>query len=343
MIDSTMAPPPRGDFFRATTPIPHGVRAKRILAEHPDVRRFIGRNPRTFWITFGIVVFQVAVAWLLRGSPWWVILLAGALVGAFADHALWVIIHECTHNLVFRTPPANMFTGMLANLPIVVPSFVSFARYHMKHHAHLGVYDHDPDVPNRWEAKIVGHSSFMKTVWLILFPFMQLTRPPRLKELKPIDRWMVLNFIVQMSFNVAVWVLISPGALGYLFASFYFSIGAHPLGARWIQEHYVLFPEQETNSYYGWLNRFQLNIGYHNEHHDFPSVPWNLLPELKKTAPEAYETLRSHPSWARLTWQFITDSRISLYRRNVRPDRGDFRLAEELPPESPSDAAPPSA
>jgi sphingolipid delta-4 desaturase len=77
------------------------------------------------------------------------------------------------------------------------------------------------------------------------------------------------------------------------------------------------------------LNRFQLNIGYHNEHHDFPSVPWNRLPAVKKTAPEAYDTLRNHPSWAKLLWWFITDPRVSLYTRNVRADRGDFRLAEE--------------
>jgi len=333
MSQSTIAP--GGEFFTPATPIPHGGRAKRILQDHPDVRSLIGRNTATFWITAGIVVFQVAVAWLLRSSPWWLIIAAGALVGAFADHALWVIIHECTHNLVFRSKKANILTGILANFPIVVPgSAVFFQRYHMKHHAHLGVYDHDADVPNHWEAKLVGNSSWRKAVWLLLFPIVQLTRPPRLKELRPIDHWVVINFVTQMAFNAAIWFLISPGALGYLFASFFFSVGAHPLGARWIQEHYALFPGQETNSYYGWLNRFQMNIGFHNEHHDFPSVPWNRLPAVKRTAPEAYDTLRYHPSWARLTWQFISDPRISLYTRNVRADRGDFRLAEEIPAEA---------
>jgi len=331
MTESTI-PLPGGDFFRPGSPIPHGGRAKRILQDHPDVRGLIGRNTRTFWITVAIVVFQVAVAWLLRSSPWWAVILAGALVGAFADHALWVIVHECTHNLIFRSPVANTLTGMLANFPIVVPSSVFFQRYHMKHHAYLGVYDHDADVPNKWEAKLVGNSSWRKAVWLLLFPLVQLTRPPRLKELRPIDHWVVINFVIQMVFNVAIFVLISPAALGYLFASFFFSVGAHPLGARWIQEHYALFPGQETNDYYGWLNRFQMNIGYHNEHHDFPSVPWNRLPDIKKMAPEAYETLRYHPSWAKLTWRFITDPNISLYTRNVRADRGDFRLAEEVAP-----------
>ena len=320
-----------GDFYHPGTAIPHGGRAKRILKDHPEVRRLIGRNVGTFWITVGIVAFQVAMGWLVRDSPWWVVVGAGILIGSLADHALWVIIHEYTHNLVFRSPKANTLGGMLANFPIVVPGgSVFFQRYHMKHHAYLGVYDHDADVPNHWEAKLVGNSTWRKAVWLLLFPIVQLTRPPRLKELRPIDRWVVINFIVQMAFNAAIWFLISPAALGYLFTSFFFSIGGAPLGARWIQEHYAIFPGQETNDYYGWLNRIQLNIGYHNEHHDFPSVPWNKLPAVKKIAPEAYD-LPYHPSWMGLAWRFVTDPGISLYTRNVRADRGEFRLAEELP------------
>ena len=71
-------------------------------------------------------------------------------------------------------------------------------------------------------------------------------------------------------------------ALGYLFLSSAFAIGLHPVGARWIQEHYLTFPgNQETFSYYGPMNVFALNVGYHNEHHDLMRVPWSRLPALK--------------------------------------------------------------
>ena len=101
-----------------------------------------------------------------------------------------------------------------------------------------------------------------------------------------------------------------------------FSVGLHPVGARWIQEHYTLNPDQETFSYYGPINRVALNVGYHNEHHDFPSIAWNNLPKLRALAPEFYDSLRSHSSWTRLMIQFVFDERYTLFSRVERPGEG---------------------
>jgi len=322
-----------GGFNRSAEPEPHRARTKWILERHPEVRKEIGRNPRTFWITVGLVLLQLGLAYALRSSPWWLIGAVAVLVGAFANHALWVIIHECTHNLLFRSPGANTATGILANLPHMVPSSVMFQRYHLKHHAFQGVYELDADVPNRWEARLVGSSALRKAVWLALFPITQMLRPPRLKEIKPIDRWVVFNLVAQAAFDVAVWMLLGPGAFFYMFASLFFGIGLHPLGARWIQEHYLVFPGQETNSYYGPLNPIALNVGYHNEHHDFPSVPWNRLPAVKRIAPEAYDTLGSHKSWTRLLLMFLFDPRITLFSRTVRDNRGRTRFDNDVNPD----------
>ena len=118
-----------------------------------------------------------------------------------------------------------------------------------------------------------------KAIWLALFPIFQLTRPPRLKAITMRDRWFVVNLVCAALYDVAVIYFFGWAGFLYLVFSFFFSVGLHPVGARWIQEHYTNDPEQETYSYYGPINRVCLNMGYHNEHHDFPSIPWNNLAE----------------------------------------------------------------
>jgi sphingolipid 4-desaturase/C4-monooxygenase len=109
--------------------------------------------------------------------------------------------------------------------------------------------------------------------------------------------------------------------LVYLCSSTFFAIGLHPLGARNIQEHYVVADGQETYSYYGPLNKLAFNTGFHNEHHDLMSVPWSRLPRLRAMAPEFYDSLYAHRSWPALLWRFVMDGQIGPDRRIVRPDK----------------------
>ncbi|MEO6324686.1 MAG: fatty acid desaturase [Thermoanaerobaculia bacterium] len=301
---------------------PHRARGKEILRKHTEIRALAGRNAWSALLIVGVVGFQLGLAWLLRAQPVWVIALAAFFIGAFASHDLWILIHECAHNLVFARSSSNRIAAMLANLPHLLPSAISFQKYHLKHHAFQGVYELDADIPSRWEARLIGGSTFAKAIWLLLFPFFQVTRPPRLKEISLFDDWVVLNIGLQIAFDVAVWFLLGPKALLFLGLSFFFSVGLHPLGARWIQEHYLIHGEQETSSYYGPLNRLALNVGYHNEHHDFPWVPWNRLPDIKRIAPESYDSLTSHGSWTALLLKFLFGRDFSLWSRTVRKERG---------------------
>jgi sphingolipid delta-4 desaturase len=288
-----------------------------------------------------LVAAQAAVAALLKDQSWPVLVLVAFCVGAVFDHALWVMIHEASHNLIFPRASWNTWAGMAANLPHVLPSSVAFQRYHLKHHAFQGVYELDADLPNRWEARLIGGSVLMKALWLLFFPVFQLLRPPRLREITLFDGWVVTNIVVQLAFDVAVFALLGPKALVYLLVSFLFSVGLHPLGARWIQEHYLVTPGQETSSYYGPMNWLAFNVGYHNEHHDFPSVPWNHLPAVRRIAPEAYDSLASYGSWTGLLFRFLFDRRLSLHSRVERSERGDRRV--EADPVKASSIVPPAS
>ena len=309
-------------FPRTNDPEPHQARTKAILRSHPQVRAQIGRNPGTFVILVAIVALQVALAVALRSAPWWLVLLVAYTVGAVANHALFVVVHECAHNLIFARTWANLAAAIVANLPQAFPSAISFKRYHLKHHSYQGVHELDADLPSVWEARLIKRYAIGKALWLLAFPIFQITRVARLREIAVIDRWIVVNWLGQLSFNVAMFVYVGPAALAYLVLSLVFSVGLHPLGARWIQEHFLTHGTQETYSYYGPLNRVALNVGYHNEHHDFPSVPWNKLPQLRATAPEAYDSIPAHRSWTKLLLRFLFDQELSLFSRMVRSNRG---------------------
>lgn len=319
-----MAP---GDFKKYThDSVPHHLRAPEILARHPEIRELLGRkNPWTFAVILGCLALQIYLAWQLRSAAAWQIGLMAFCVGAFASHSLFVCIHEAGHNLIFRTTKANLMAGIVANLPIVLPSALSFRLYHSKHHSFLGVEEQDADIPDRWEARLIGSYCVGKMFWLAGYPIFQVLRTIRVHDPRGLDGKIQLNWLVQMLFNALIYLLMGPKAMAYLVASFWFSVGPHPLGARWVQEHWLILDDhQETYSYYGCLNWLNLNIGYHNEHHDFPSVPWNLLPEVKRRAPEYYEPLSHHSSLVGLFFRFIFDQEISLFSRMVRK-RGKYK------------------
>jgi len=324
----------RTDFVHSHESEPHRVRTKKILKQFPQIRGLIGKNPLTMVVIMGLVGSMIGVAWLVRDQSWWIVFAAAYLFGAFVNHALFVMIHECTHQLLFKNALANRWAAIFANLPHIMPGAISFERYHIKHHSFQGIHELDADLPNKWEAKLINNYFIGKVMWLLFFPVFQATRVSRLKEIKFFDKWVLINILVQVAFTAGVWYFTGWHGLGFMFISFWFSIGLHPVGARWVQEHYLTFDsEQETYSYYGVLNTVAFNVGFHNEHHDFPSIPWNRLPKIKKTAPEYYDTLLSHKSWTVLFFRFLFEREISLFNRIVRKERGRVALTDVSKPD----------
>ena len=309
------------DFKYSDQAEPHKERTREILKAHPEIRELISRNPNSIYFIAAIVALQIFISILLSEQQWWFVLIVAYLIGAFANHTLFVLIHECAHNLILKNRTGNMIASIFCDLSMSIPTALSFRSYHLKHHSFQGNYYLDADLPSRWEAKLIGKTFIGKALWLLFFPVFQALRPPRLKEIEFLNKWTIINWIVVFGFDALLVYYFGWISLLYIIASLFFSIGMHPLGARWIQEHFLTYPPQETYSYYGPLNVIALNVGYHNEHHDFPSVPWNNLPKLKKIAPEFYEHLISHKSWTKLWLKFIFNPELSLFSRMVRTNR----------------------
>jgi sphingolipid delta-4 desaturase len=310
------------DYVHVTFAEPHAARARRMLAAHPELRALAGPFPASAAWTLGLVFAQTGLALLVGSRPWFLWLPCAYVVGATIDHALWALIHDCSHNLVFRSRTANRVVAILANLPLVVPGAISFAKYHLLHHRNMGDLELDAGIPGPTESKVVGRSRVAKIAWVSATIVIQgVVRPKRLTRVRLLDTWTVVNIVVQIGFMALFIVWAGGGPFKYLVASTVFAIGLHPLGARWIQEHFALAPGQETYSYYGPLNRVSFNVGYHNEHHDLVTIPWCRLPQVRRIAPEFYEGLHSYTSWTALLARFVRDPEITLYDCIVRPTR----------------------
>ena len=151
----------------------------------------------------------------------------------------------------------------------------------------------------------------------------------------PMTRIHLVNILAQLCLDYALVRYAGSKALVYLIWSSFLAGSLHPCAAHFIAEHYVfekrpptarnpatLAPVPETFSYYGPLNILTYNVGLHNEHHDFPAIPWTRLPALHRIASEFYDELPCHRSWVFVIWQFIWDKDVGLWCRVKRAEGG---------------------
>jgi sphingolipid delta-4 desaturase len=304
---------------------PHADRRRRMLQLYPQIKELYGPCWRTKYVCTALVAAQLGLAFSLRDAPWWLIVLVAYGVGGVINQALLLAIHELSHNLAFRRPWANRAFAMFVNLPVGAPVAETFRYYHLLHHTHQGDERLDTDLPTELEGRMLGHT-LTKLVWLSGQGFAYALRPLFVHPKKP-SGMEVFNLLLQVAFNVAIFYLWGGKALAYLPISSLIVMGLHPIAGHYISEHYVFRDGQETYSYYGPLNALAFNVGYHNEHHDFPYIPGSRLERLRRTAPEFYDSLLSHTSWAGTLWRFVTEPQLGGYSR-IKRRRGTATASE---------------
>ncbi|MGL1886970.1 MAG: fatty acid desaturase [Reichenbachiella sp.] len=306
----------KNGFFWSEEREPHFNRRKEILTSHPEVKGLFGISKALKFKTIGLVLVQLVSAPFIADLDWYFYLPLSYVLGASISHAIFLAIHELSHDLAFEKRLYNNFLCLFANIPIIFPYAMSFRTYHLKHHWEQGHEEHDTDLPTSMEQKSFK-GKLGKLVWAINQILFYALRPMFVHRIK-LDKWHYINIVFQLAAIGAYWYFVGTGAMVYLLVSVFMAGSLHPLAGHFIAEHYVFKEDQETYSYYGPLNLFALNVGYHNEHHDFPNVPGTRLPALKKLAPEYYDNLMEHKSWVGVIYKFITNPSITLGSRVKR-------------------------
>lgn len=304
------------DFIWSQQQEPHYTRRLEILHAHPEVKKLFGTDTSTAYKALFVCALQLCVPLFFLPSNPWLFMGMVLLVGTTLNHIIVLAIHEITHDLVFKKKWKNNILAILVNFPLFFPFSMSFKAYHAEHHWYQGKEGIDVDIATKIEGRVF-RGFFGKFIWMILqIPFYAL-RPLIIRPMKP-DKWILLNMGVQIGFLFGFYFLVGWQGLLYLVLSLVLASGLHPLSGHFVSEHVVFKEGQETYSYYGWLNRLVFNVGYHNEHHDFPNIPGAKLPALRQVGGKHYDELYSYKSWTLVIVKFLTDKNVSLFSRVKR-------------------------
>ena len=204
--------------------------------------------------------------------------------------------------------------------------------YHLTHHKSLGVDGLDTDLPTALEAFFLD--SILGKAFFCTFQILFYALRPMMVYKLPFTSLHLFNVLAQLTFDYILVSTFGAKPLIYLILSSFLAGSLHPCAGHFIAEHYVFnksklapptntkVPVPETFSYYGPLNLLTYNVGLHNEHHDFPAIPWTRLPALHEIAKEFYGDLPHHKSWTWVIWQFIWDKEVGLWCRVKRKEGG---------------------
>jgi len=308
----------RNDYTWVYTDEPHRERRTEMLKKYPQIKKLYGYDPISKFKTIFCFLLQIATCYLISRMElgWFPLILLAYAWGGTINHSLMLAVHELSHDLFFPKTWQNEWFGIFASFPLAVPISLGFKKYHLIHHQYQGISTVDPDLPTRFEGNFFS-SATTKFFFLLFQPLIYIGRP-LLTQPSTTRTIEILAFIAQITFDYFILYFFGGKALSYLFLGAILGSGLHPLAAHFVAEHYIWTPGYETYSYYGPLNKLVYNVGYHNEHHDFPRLPGSKLPELHKIAPEFYKNIGKLESWPGTMWRFIFDPTITPYSRVLR-------------------------
>lgn len=293
-----------------------------MLAKYPQIRELYGYDPNTkYWAVFSVLLQLITAFYVARSNlSWPAVVLLAWVWGGTINHSLFLAVHELSHDLLFKSSTLNSYFGLFVNIVLTVPLSHGFKKYHMIHHRYQGLDGVDPDLPIDWEGKIF-RNPLAKFAFILMQPLIYIFRP-LISYPSKITTMDLISYAAIIATNYGILEFIGGRALVYLFLCTLLGSGVHPLAGHFIAEHYVWTPGFETFSYYGPINYLVYNVGYHNEHHDFPRIPGSRLPQLHKIAPEYYtdKKIGKLSSWPGVMWRFIFDPEVTPFSRVKRAE-----------------------
>jgi acyl-lipid omega-6 desaturase (Delta-12 desaturase) len=272
------------------------------------------------WTALGLVVCW-AGAERLRSFSAPLALLAAPATGAFMLR-LFVLLHDCAHGSLFRSPVLNACVGYAIGLLHATP-FRYWRRSHAQHHAHLGDLDRGgagyfalmtkreylaAGTARRALYRFYRHPLILfvlgpPALWFVLYRFPWIApkswRRERAEILLTDAAVLALAVVAAGAFGwgALLWVHAPAMALSQCAGVWLFFVQHHAPGARlsrapvWRRELSAI----QASVYYdlpGWLRWISAEVSVHHAHHLEPRVPCYRLAECMNSVPALREPLR---------------------------------------------------
>jgi sphingolipid delta-4 desaturase len=93
-----------------------------MMSKYPDVKHLNGPCPYNKYKASFVICVQLLAAVVLRDAPWPLLLLMTYTLSGSCNHFLTLAMHEVSHNLAFRSGPANRIFSIIVNLPLGIPA-----------------------------------------------------------------------------------------------------------------------------------------------------------------------------------------------------------------------------
>jgi len=288
----------RADTYAGRLPVRiPGAELKRLSQVDP------WRSTLHIALEWGAILLCASLCWRFWHPLLYV--LSVVFIGA-RQHALLILMHDGSHLRLFRSRRVNdWLTEVFLAWPFVAFSMRDYRRSHFAHHRFVNS-DRDPDwmrKRNRDWAFPMGPLALTKLLVSILLGggiarqlgyARNVSRAPEAdaqsaRQPDPLARELTIGRIVFLAASAALLVVLDLWLPFLLFWVVPFATWTQlALHLRSIAEHFAI-PEGEgmwgdtRNTLPGVLDRIFLgskNIGYHIDHHLYPSVPFHRLPEL---------------------------------------------------------------
>lgn len=296
---------------------PDPTKIHQVLTRE-EIQRFNTKSDlaglRTLTVTWAMIAgcFAVVALW---PNPL-TVLVALVLLGG-RQLGLAVVMHDCGHKALFKTPRLNRFVGRwLAGGPIWsdVDSYMS---KHRVHHASAGSED-DPDLQN-YEPYAVTKASFRRKI------LRDLTGRTGLRSLRfffsrgPRVWW---RSVVSNALLFALLAALGQPWLYLLWIGAYLTTNMLVSRIRQAAEHAVVpdlhdpDPRLHTRTTLAsWWERLTIapnGVNYHLEHHLMPGVPPHQLPKLHRLLKERgfYENADIAPGYADVVSRLTVKSEV---------------------------------